>query len=86
MARRSHVKIKILTANSLQFDFSPWKESINLAFIDGGHDVDTASSDTQNALMMLSRTKRPPRHAGKWSHEYGRCCCKATAIGCLKFS
>jgi hypothetical protein len=50
-------KIKTLTANSLQFDFSPWKESIDLAFIDGGHDVNTASSDTQNALMMISRTR-----------------------------
>ena len=49
-------KIKTLTANSIQFDFSPWKESIDLTFIDGGHDVKTASSDTQNALMMLSRT------------------------------
>jgi hypothetical protein len=86
MARRSHAKIKILTANSLQFDFSPWKESIDLAFIDGAHDMDTASSDTQNALMMISRAGGPPRCAGKWSHEYCRHCCKATAIGCLKFS
>ncbi len=49
-------KIKTLTGSSLQFDFSPWKESIDLTFIDGAHDVKTASSDTQNALMMLSRT------------------------------
>ena len=50
-------KIQTLTANSLQFDFSPWKESIDLTFIDGGHDVNTASSDTRNALMMASRTR-----------------------------
>ena len=50
-------KVKTLTANSLEFDFSPWKESIDLAFIDGGHDLNTVISDTQNALMMLSRSR-----------------------------
>ena len=47
-------KVKTLTGDSIRFDFSPWKESIDLAFIDGGHDLITASSDTQNALTMIN--------------------------------
>lgn len=47
-------KIQCLTANSKTFDFSPWKRSIDFSFIDGGHDLLTAKSDTGNALEMAA--------------------------------
>jgi len=45
-------KIECLTGDSTRFDFSPWKESIDLSFIDGGHDLATVKSDSQNAFEM----------------------------------
>ena len=51
-------KIETLFGNSREFDGSPWAGSIDLAFIDGGHDVPTASADTNNAFKM-ARTDRP---------------------------
>jgi predicted O-methyltransferase YrrM len=51
-------KIKILTGNSMTFDFSPWKDSVDLMFIDGGHDFATVKSDTENAFKMM-RTDKP---------------------------
>lgn len=35
-------KIKALTGNSVTFDFSRWKKSVDLIFIDGGHDLVTS--------------------------------------------
>jgi hypothetical protein len=46
-------KITTLTGDSTTFDFSPWKGSIDLVFIDGGHDLATVRSDTANALQMV---------------------------------
>lgn len=48
-------KITTLTGNSLTFDYSKWKESVDFSFIDGGHDLRTVKSDTENALAMASR-------------------------------
>lgn len=48
-------KIKTLIGNSTEFDFTPWRESINFVFVDGGHDGPTVKSDTENALHMLDR-------------------------------
>ena len=45
-------KIKCLTGDSTRFDFSPWKQSIDLSFIDGGHDLVTVRSDSENAFEM----------------------------------
>src|SRR5437016_4920323 len=39
-------KIRTLTGNSTTFDFSAWRGSVDLAFIDGGHDLATVKSDT----------------------------------------
>jgi hypothetical protein len=50
-------KIKMLTGNSTTFDFSPWYESVELVFIDGGHDYATVQSDTENAFRMARRDK-----------------------------
>ena len=48
-------KIKLLTGNSTTFDFSPWHGSVELVFIDGGHDYATVQSDTENAFRMAQR-------------------------------
>lgn len=50
-------KIKTLTGNSTAFDFSPWYGSVELVFIDGGHDLATVKSDTENALRMVRKDK-----------------------------
>lgn len=48
-------KVKMLTGNSISFDFSSWKESVDLVFIDGGHDLDTVTADTENALKLVNK-------------------------------
>lgn len=60
-------KIQRLKGNSRAFDFTPWFDSIDLAFIDGGHDLQTAKSDTE-AAFRITRTDRPSCIA--W-HDYG---------------
>ena len=50
-------KITTLTGNSISFDFSRWKDSIDLVFIDGGHDLATVKSDTENALAIVAKDK-----------------------------
>ena len=47
-------KIKTVSGNSIAFDFSPWQKSVDLAFIDGGHDLATVQSDTGNAFKIVS--------------------------------
>lgn len=47
-------KVKMLTGNSILFDFAPWKRSVDLVFIDGGHDLATVTADTENALELVS--------------------------------
>jgi hypothetical protein len=46
-------KVKMLTGDSTRFDFSPWKKSVDLVFIDGGHDLATVKCDTENALELI---------------------------------
>jgi hypothetical protein len=50
-------KINTLTGNSTTFDFSAWRNSVDLSFIDGGHDFATVKSDTENALEMAAIEK-----------------------------
>jgi hypothetical protein len=38
--------------DSLNFDFSPWRGSIDLVFVDGSHHYDHCRSDSENALLM----------------------------------
>jgi hypothetical protein len=45
-------KIRTLIGNSTTFDYSRWKRSIDLSFIDAGHDYFSVKSDTENALEM----------------------------------
>jgi len=51
-------KIKTLAGNSTTFDFSRWNGSVELVFIDGGHDFATVKSDSENALQ-IARKDRP---------------------------
>jgi hypothetical protein len=50
-------KISTLIGNSITFDFSAWKRSIDFLFIDGGHDFLTVKADTENALKMVALEK-----------------------------
>ena len=50
-------KIKPVIGNSTTFDYSPWNGSIDLVFIDGGHDFATVKSDSENALEMACQDK-----------------------------
>uniref|UniRef100_Q025T5 O-methyltransferase, family 3 n=1 Tax=Solibacter usitatus (strain Ellin6076) TaxID=234267 RepID=Q025T5_SOLUE len=60
-------KVKALMGDSTKFDFSDWKGSMDLIFVDGGHDLATVTSDTTNALNLAD--------PGKLSciiwHDYG---------------
>ena len=66
-------KIHMLFGNSNTFDCSPWSNSMDLVFIDGGHDVPTASADTKNALLMANQQKLS---CILW-HDYGNHDCAA---------
>ena len=50
-------KIKTLTGNSTTFDFTRWQDSVELVFIDGGHDFATVKSDTENAFRIARKDK-----------------------------
>ena len=59
-------KIRPLQGDSALFDFSPWKENIDLFFIDGSHSYDYVRSDTERALHCCR-----PASVIVW-HDYGR--------------
>jgi hypothetical protein len=59
--------VTTLFGDSTTFDFSPYHASIDFTFIDGGHDLVTVQSDTENSLKMASRGKPS---AIAW-HDYG---------------
>jgi predicted O-methyltransferase YrrM len=52
--RQESEKIHQLYGDSLQFDFTPYLGKMDLVFIDGAHDYNTARSDTANALRMIT--------------------------------
>ena len=60
-------KIAMLTGNSVSFDFSAHKGLIDFVFIDGGHDLQTVRSDTENAFRMTCAEKPA---CVMW-HDYG---------------
>lgn len=53
---RAANKVKALTGNSITFDFSRWKDSIDLVFIDGGHDLATVKADTEHAMQIVAKS------------------------------
>ena len=60
-------RITRLFGDSNEFDFSPFRGTVDLVYVDGGHDLRTASSDTENALTMLPADARG---CVAW-HDYG---------------
>lgn len=60
-------KVTTHTGNSITFDFSPWHNSVDLSFIDGGHDLRTVRADTEHALEMSSQERAS---CIVW-HDYG---------------
>ena len=46
-------KIRQLFANSLDFDFTQFENSIDIVFVDGAHHYQAVLSDTQNALKIV---------------------------------
>lgn len=47
-------QITALQGHSMQFDFSPWYESCEMVFIDGGHDYETVKADTETAFKLVN--------------------------------
>ena len=46
-------RVRRLFGDSNIFDFAPYHDKVNMIYIDGGHDLRTVRSDTQNAFSML---------------------------------
>ena len=46
-------RITLITADSTAFDFSVYRSSVGLVFIDADHGYEPTKKDTENALMML---------------------------------
>ena len=46
-------KIKLIFQNSLNFDHSPFKNKMDLIFIDGGHTYSVIKNDTEKSFEML---------------------------------
>lgn len=58
-------RITALHGNSLTFDFSPYRSSFDLVFVDAGHELPNLISDTQNAMTIVK-----PSGCIAW-HDYG---------------
>jgi hypothetical protein len=50
-------RIKRLFGDSNVFDFGAFRRQVNMAYIDGGHDLRTVRSDTHNAFSMLDTAR-----------------------------
>ena len=50
-------KITALSGDSTSFDFGPWKNSMDLVFIEGGHSIDALSVGTENAFAIIAKDK-----------------------------
>lgn len=50
------VKIEQLLGDSATFDFSRFKRSVDLVFIDACHEYDYVKCDTENALKMIAKS------------------------------
>jgi len=47
------LRIKQLFGNSLEFDFSPYERSMDLVFVDAGHDYPHGFADSRTALRLV---------------------------------
>lgn len=50
-------KITTLTGDSVRYDFSEYRRQMDWIFIDGGHDLVSVRSDTENAFRMINVEK-----------------------------
>lgn len=46
-----------LFGDSKIYDFSPFYANVNMIYIDGGHDLETVKSDTEQAFKMLDNSR-----------------------------
>ncbi|MCL5958581.1 MAG: class I SAM-dependent methyltransferase, partial [Chloroflexi bacterium] len=51
----SGCKVKQLYGDSAQFDFGPYRESVDLFFVDGAHSYEYVRSDTAKALSCTRK-------------------------------
>jgi SAM-dependent methyltransferase len=58
-------KIRLVLADSTQFDWTPFERSVDFVFIDGAHDYESVRKDSQNALRIVR-----PGGVILW-HDYG---------------
>ncbi|MFN3420404.1 MAG: class I SAM-dependent methyltransferase [Armatimonadota bacterium] len=58
-------KIKLVFADSTEFDWTPYERSVDFVFIDGAHDYESVRKDTENALKIIR-----PGGVIVW-HDYG---------------
>ncbi len=72
----SELNVSPLEGHSMTFDFTPYWETCELVFIDGGHDYETVKADTENALKLLSAPRY--RSAIVW-HDVGHPSCPGVA-------
>jgi hypothetical protein len=59
-------KISVLTGDSACFDYSPWRDGVDIFFIDGSHSYEYVRSDTEHAFACCH-----PGSVILW-HDYGR--------------
>ena len=52
--REEAARITRLFGDSLTFDYTPWRGSIDLVLVDAGHSYENARADTMTALSLLS--------------------------------
>jgi predicted O-methyltransferase YrrM len=48
-------KIKLIKNDSFTYDFSKFKKSFDLVFIDGGHNIELVKKDTENAFKIVKK-------------------------------
>ncbi len=71
----SELNVRPLEGHSMQFDFEPYFGTIDLVFVDGGHDYETVKADTETALKLLNPAAKS---AIVW-HDCGHPSCPGVA-------
>jgi hypothetical protein len=60
--------VRQLWGHSMAYDFTPYRESFGLVFVDGGHDYATVGADTNTAFQLILP---PTNQAAIVWHDYG---------------
>ena len=66
-------RIHQLSGDSAQFDFSPYRGTVDVVYIDGSHSYSYVKSDSENALRMITATGTVlwddyPHYAGVYAY------------------